>query len=43
MIELIKKHKWMLIAALGIYVAVASWLWCGAVTPQEVPFEYQVF
>jgi hypothetical protein len=42
-IELIKKHKWTLLAALGIYLAVSAWLFFGADTPQEVPFEYQVF
>ena len=43
MIELIKKHKWTLIAALGVYLVISAWLFFGADTPQEVPFEYQVF
>ena len=43
MIELIKKYKWTLIIAFGIYVAVSTWLFFGTDTPQEVPFEYQVF
>lgn len=43
MIELIKRHKWTLIVAIGVYLAVSAWLFFAADTPQEVPFEYQVF
>lgn len=43
MIELIKRHKWTLMIALGFYLAVSAWLFFAADTPQEVPFEYQVF
>ena len=37
------RYKWYLIGFILAYLAVTLWLFFFTGTPQDVPFEYQVF
>jgi hypothetical protein len=43
MIELLRRYKWYLIVSLVAYAAISFWLFFVTESPQNVPFEYQVF
>lgn len=43
MIKFIQRYKWYLIGFLLAYLIITLWLLFFTGTPQEVPFEYQVF
>jgi len=40
--EIIRKHRWFLIALVVIYAAISLWLFFITDTPQTVPFEYEI-
>lgn len=37
------KYKWYVVAALLAYAAVTLWLFFATETPQNGPFQYQIF
>lgn len=43
MIAFLRKYRWYLIVAVLVYAAVSVWLFVATDTPQETPFEYQIF
>ena len=43
MIAFLKKYRWYLIVSILVYAAVSFWLFWATETPQETPFEYQIF
>jgi len=43
MIELLQRYKWYVIGCILAYLAITLWLFVFTGTPQDVPFEYQVF
>ena len=43
MIAFLRRYKWYLIVSIAAYVAISLWLYFVTESPQNVPFEYQVF
>jgi len=43
MMEFWRKYRWYLIVSVLVYAAVSMWLFWATDSPQNVPFEYQIF